>query len=361
MDKSELNHCVRYQRHLRSSVPSSWFATNTLAPAERFEAWRQSMGVFLDPSLHHRDSIADFDGEIEGYLLDDIVFTRGRASSQKFDRGSLKIARDGLDHYMIQLFFRGHMEINVHGRTIRNRPSQIVGFDLGETMDSFNSDFDLLCVIVPRTRLAPLLARPDSLHGLMPAVDAGTGLLLANYMRTLYRAAPGLSSAEASASAQALLDLMASAFNSAAIGRDSAYERRQQSLLLRAQQFIRENLSSFELSPEYVAANVGMSRSALYQAFEPVGGIAEYIRELRLRRCLKEIVSAQSAGIRIAEIGFRWGFGNPSAFARSFKQRFGQTPSDVRDAGYTSARDEAISIDPRAGNRLHEEWIAGLV
>ena len=270
------------------------------------------------------------------------------------------ITRDGLEHYMIQLFFYGHMEMNLHGRTIRNRPGQIVGFDLGEIMDSVNSDFDMLCVIVPRARLAPLLAQPDSLHGLIPAVDEGSGLLLANYMRTLYRAAPMLSPAEASASAHALLDLIASAFNNAAMGRDNGYERRHQLLLLRAQQFIRDNLGSPGLSPENIATNIGVSRSSLYQVFEPVGGIAEYIRELRLRKCLTEIVGAHSASTRIGEIGFRWGFGNPSAFTRSFKQRFGRTPSEARELGYTQTRRAATSIDPRAGNRLHEEWIAGL-
>lgn len=360
MYQSELNHRARRQRHLQSIVPSSWFATSELTPAERFEAWRQSMSVFLDPSLGDRDAAASFAAEIEGYLLDDIVFSRGRASCQKFDRQSLKIARDGLEHYMIQLFFYGHMEMNLHGRTIRNRPGQIVGFDLGEIMDSVNSDFDMLCVIVPRARLAPFLAQPDSLHGLIPAVDDGSGLLLANYMRTLYRAAPMLSPAEASASAHALLDLIASAFNNAAMGRDNGYERRRQFLLLRAQQFIRDNLGSPRLSPEYIATNIGVSRSSLYQVFEPVGGIAEYIRELRLRKCLTEIVGAHSTSTRIGEIGFRWGFGNPSAFTRSFKQRFGRTPSEARELGYTQTRRAATSIDPRAGNRLHEEWIAGL-
>ncbi len=361
MYQADPDHHARRQRHLHSIVPSSWFATNELAPAERFEAWRQSMGVFLDPSLDDRDAATHFVGEIEGYLLDDIVFSRGRASGQKFDRTSLKIAHDGLDHYMIQLFFDGHMEMNLHGRTIRNRPGPIVGFDLGDVMDSANSDFDMLCVIVPRARLSPLLARPDSLHGLIPAADEGSGLLLANYMRTLYRTAPMLSPTEASASAHALLDLIASAFNNAAMGKDDGYERRHQFLLLRAQQFIRDKLGSPELSPEYIAANIGVSRSSLYQVFEPVGGIAEYIRELRLRKCLTEIVGAHSASTRVAEIGFRWGFTNPSAFARSFKQRFGQTPSEAREMGYVQARRAGIFIDPRAGNRLHEEWIAGLI
>lgn len=352
---------ARYQRHLRSAVPSSWFATDRLAPAERFEAWRQSMSVFLDSSLDDSQAAACFEGEIEGYLLNDVVFTRGQANRQKFDRRSLKIAADGIDHYMIQLFCRGHMELTMHNRAIRNRPGQIVGFDLGETMDSFNSDFDVLCVIVPRAQLGPLLLRPDSLHGLMPAMEEGPGLLLATYLQTLYHTAPRLSPAEASASANALLDLIASAFNNAATGRDGSHDHRRQSALLRAQQFIRDHLGSPALSPDYIAANVGMSRSALYQLFGSVGGIAEYIRELRLRRCLREIVRPHPQRRQIAEIGFHWGFGNPSAFARSFKRRFGWTPSEARELGYARAGNAEMPITLHAGNRLHEHWIADII
>ena len=77
---------ARFERHQRSRPPSSLFQTNTLAPTARFEAWRESMSVFLDSSLGHSDDPEAFTGEIESYLLDDIMFTRAITRRQKYDR-----------------------------------------------------------------------------------------------------------------------------------------------------------------------------------------------------------------------------------------------------------------------------------
>lgn len=351
---------ARYERTAHSVVPGSWFATHELPPAQRFDAWQQTMSVFLDPSLSRQESPDAFAGEIEGYLLDDIVFTRARASGQKFDRRSLKIAADSLDHYMIQLFLEGHAEVNLQRRLVRNRPGQIIGFDLGDIMDSFNASFDLIGIIVPRTRLSPLLRRPDSLQCLMPSLEDGPGHLLAGYLQTLYNVVPSLSRADASAAATALVELIAAAFNSAAVGPHTENTASHQSQLLRAQLFIRENLGSPRLSSDAIARNIGVSRSSLYQLFESVGGVAGYVRELRLRKCLTEIASPRHASRQIAEIAYRWGFSSPAVFARAFRHRFGRTPSESRNTAYAQVRREHVPIDPRAGNRLHEEWIAGL-
>jgi AraC-like DNA-binding protein len=350
---------ARLERHQRSRPLSSLFRTDTLAPTERFEAWRESMSVFLDASLGVTVDADAFTGEIESYLLDDIMLTRAVTTRQKYDRAETKIAQDSLDHYMIQVFVGGHTEMKVGRRAVRSEADHPIAFDLGDVMDSFNSDFDILCAVVPRARLAPLLLRPDSMQGLIPDRDSGAGRLLADFLRSLYLVAPSLTPLETKTSARALLELIASAFNgveaAAAAGRAREY-----ALLLRAQQFIRDNLASPDLSPEAIGLGVGLSRTGLYQLFEPLGGVAEYVRELRLRKCLAEIVSARHAHRHVSDIAYGWGFASPAHFARTFKQRFGRTPSEARiSAGPLVARDR-VELDPRVGDRRYEEWIAGM-
>ena len=98
-------------RVAHSRLPASFFRTDALPRAERFAAWQESVGVFLDTRLAPQDDAQRFNGDVESYLLDDIVISRPRANGQKFDRPSGRIARDGLDHYMIQLFVRGSTDI----------------------------------------------------------------------------------------------------------------------------------------------------------------------------------------------------------------------------------------------------------
>lgn len=365
MTISGQEHRTRKARSALAHVPHTWFSTSELQPELRHEGWRQTVGVCLESSLA-RDEPADFHATLEGYLLDDIVFSRPQAARQKFDRTSLRIAQDGVDHYMIEMFIDGFTEMQVHGRTVRNNPGQIVGFDLGDILDSFNSDFDLLCLFVPRARLSPLLVRPDSLHGVIPDLNDGPGLLLASYLQTLYRVLPTLSVADAPTTANALLQLIAAAFNKAA-GQQSGDtgSGRHHDTLLRAQLYIRANLASRTLSTGDIAARMGISRTALYQLFEQLGGVASYVRELRLRKCLSDITAPRHAATQIAEIAYRWGFDDPSVFSRAFRQRFGCAPNEARALAYARARRDHSGLNPPSaerdvGDRTYEEWIAGL-
>ena len=346
---------ARMERHRRSRLPSSLFTTSTLDHAERFSAWRESMRVFLDSSRPRTPD--SFTGEVEGYLIGDILLTRGIASAQKYDRPSSKIAGDGLDHYMIQVFVDGYTEMTLGRRTVKSRPDAPIAFDLGEILDSHNSNFDILCVVIPRTLLAPLLLRPDSVHGQVPDPESGAGRMLADFMGSLYLAAPWLTPLDSMAAVRALLELAAAALNGTATHDATAADH---ALLLKAQRFIRENLASGDLSPERVALAIGVSRTALYNLFQPLGGVASCVRELRLRRCLSEIMSARQKDMRVSEIAYRWGFTNAAHFTRAFKQRFGRTPSDARAAAEAISLQGAIELDPRIGDRRYETWLATL-
>jgi AraC-like DNA-binding protein len=358
MDHPLPDRQARLERHRRSRAQSSLFRTHTLDPVERFGAWRESMAVFLDSSLSVHEDTDAFTGEVEGYLFDDILLTRGIAGRQKYDRPATKIARDGLDHYMFQIFAGGHTQLNMPRRAVRSEPGRVIAFDFAEILDSYNSDFDVLCIVVPRARLAPMLLHPDSLQGLMPERDGAAGRLLADFLRSLYLVAPSLTPLEAKTTARALLELIASAFNG--VQGDGASEARDLALLLKAQRFIRENLASPVLTPEAIALGIGVSRTALYKLFERAGGVAGYIRELRLRKCLAEFASPRHAHRQVAQIAYGWGFTNAAHFTRTFKQRFGRTPSEARAARNFPMERTRTDLDPRVGDRRYEEWIAGL-
>lgn len=347
-------------RRAGSKLPVSLFDTADLPSPERFAAWRESIGVFLEVDLLRAGDEERFDGWAESYLLDDIMLTRCVASAQKFDRRPLRVAHDSIDHYMIQLLVDGTIDMAFGHKALSFPTGQVIAFDLADVMDTVNSSFDLVTVIVPRRRLAPLLARPDSLNGATVDPVSGTGRLLATYLLSLYQSAAQLSPTQASAAAAALIELLSLAFSGVDHAGGDVPEALAKAELLRVQNFIKAHLSAQTLGPDMIAAALGISRARLYRLFAPVGGIAEYVREQRLRRCLTDLVSAKQAHRQIAEIAYAWGFSDPTHFARSFKQRFGRTPSEIRRAAPPLARRDRPTLDPRVGDRLHEEWLAGL-
>lgn len=342
----------------RRLTPSSLFLTHALAPHLRFEAWRDSVGVFLQCSLLPIDDPDSFNGRVESYLLDGLVLSRPSANRQKFDRPAELIARDGMDAYMIQLVMRGGIDMHRGGRRLERSAGQVVAFDCGEVLDSVNSDFDLIALVVPRVRLADRLTHPDAVHGEALARSA-FGTLVARHMADVFAVAPCLDAPEAATVAEGLLDLLAAGFNATVRPGSGRVDpaATDDALFLRARLFIRERVDQPDLDPDGVAAALGISRSRLYAAFQRSGGVAAYIRDLRLRRCFSDLRAARNADLTVAEVAFRWGFSSAPVFTRAFRDRFGCSPSEVRQAGHAAVVRDRRPVDPVVGDRLYEDWI----
>jgi AraC-like DNA-binding protein len=114
---------------------------------------------------------------------------------------------------------------------------------------------------------------------------------------------------------------------------------------------IEANLGNRDLSPDTLAAMMGLSRSRLYRLFEPIGGVSKYIRQRRLRRSLQDLFDQSHRSMRIGEIAWRWGFRSESDYSRAFKRRFGLNPRDARDAR------TRLGTNAQPDNSGYERWI----
>jgi AraC-like DNA-binding protein len=97
--------------------------------------------------------------------------------------------------------------------------------------------------------------------------------------------------------------------------------------------FIEANLARRELNVEKIAStfglycvNVCLSRASLYRLFEPVGGVACYIRSRRLVRARNELTGPGLQDRRIGPIAYRAGFESIAAFNRAFREAYGEPP-----------------------------------
>ncbi|MFI1800861.1 AraC family transcriptional regulator [Streptomyces sp. NPDC020379] len=72
-----------------------------------------------------------------------------------------------------------------------------------------------------------------------------------------------------------------------------------------------------------------VSPRALQEAFRrhvdttPLG----YLREIRLGRAHADLLAGRGSGVTVAEVAYRWGFGNLGRFAAVYRERFGVAPS----------------------------------
>jgi len=110
--------------------------------------------------------------------------------------------------------------------------------------------------------------------------------------------------------------------------KELSHSYKSEQLLHRIIEFIDNNLSNSNLSPEFVASTFQISPRYLRKLFQTDGCncMTDYIRKKRLEMCAIDLIQIGAEKKSITEIAFFWGFNNSSSFTRSFKAYFGLSP-----------------------------------
>jgi len=102
--------------------------------------------------------------------------------------------------------------------------------------------------------------------------------------------------------------------------------------------FCKRELHDTELNPQRVADHLGLSVRTLHLRFKQIGqSFARWIRDERLKACSVALRDENQRCLNISEIAYRWGFNDLSHFNKSFRARFGQTPTEWRKNAEMSA------------------------
>ncbi|MGC2780564.1 MAG: helix-turn-helix domain-containing protein [Bradyrhizobium sp.] len=94
--------------------------------------------------------------------------------------------------------------------------------------------------------------------------------------------------------------------------------------------YIDAHLNAHDLSAATLARAFGLSRASLYRLFEPVGGVASYVRSRRLERVRETIKEPGLMNRRIAPVAYGNGFKSIASFNRAYRQAFGESPRQSR-------------------------------
>lgn len=94
------------------------------------------------------------------------------------------------------------------------------------------------------------------------------------------------------------------------------------------------HMSDANLSAAHVAAACRMSVRYLHHLFTHHDHtFQEHVRHVRLKRARELLESEKARSMLIAEIGYLVGFQSDAHFSRSFRAKFGLSPTDVRTGG----------------------------
>jgi AraC-like DNA-binding protein len=348
-----------------TSLPHSLFTTDALPEKDRFAAWREDMSVIFDVEKSPIDDENPHHATFSVYQFGQSVLGGLNASPGRYLRSGRKVARDGLDAILLQLFVKGGVQFGVGRRTTYANAGDLVVFDLAQTVDNINTGFHHITAMWPRAAVEEMVPDIARWHGHTlpkdnPAVD-----LLRQHMISCYDLAPRFSTDEGQRVEMATLTLMATAMAGGKLLPESdAKAPMAEMLTYQIKRYIRENLGAANLSPAQIAQQFGISRTRLYQLLEPLGGISRYQLHLRLQRCLAALQDPSQAHLQISEIAYRWGFNHPATFNRNFRKAFGITPGEAREQAVGELRISPpcspAQLRQQEIQREHHQWFQSI-
>ena len=331
-----------------ASVPQFTVSSTVVGAAQGLASFGEAVGdVFA----------IDCVGEPGDYAIDMAAWHLGtmmtgtfRSSALRFSRSRALVGQSGLDHILVQLYVAGGFAGDADGRDVLVQPGNVVIFDLSRPFHTQTTDFTNISLLVPRAHFEAVFDEPLGLHGLVLSQDRHMVAILAAYLQALAERMPHLLPKDARAAAVATAGLTTTVLqeyaDSPAVGTPVVSPFRA------AARHIDDRIHDPDLDVATLAQELAVSRATLYRVFEPVGGVASYIRRRRLTGAAMALADPANRRRTAAEIGYAWGFTSETAFNRTFKAAFGLTPHIARQRG-----DHVWAADGEADETAEQRFV----
>jgi AraC-like DNA-binding protein len=294
------------------------FDTFDQPPARQFEAWH-----------HHYRKVFDLqlaDGPVSRYPAAHVAWnirglTLTRASMPpNIVRQWRHWTRPEVDDWIL-VFAPGAARAPTNGET------PYLSFrSLPRSFECQGRDGDVVTLFLPRDQFPDQAPRFDRTPDRVPF--SGMAALLADYLLSLEGRAPLLREVELGSVAEVTRAMVAACLAPIAPNLERARDAIAQTMVARGRKLILQNLNRPDLGPDMLARSLGMSRSALYRAFKPHGGVARVILQARLDEAHRRIATATRMPT-VGDMALDLGFTDHSTFSRAFKQRFGYAPREA--------------------------------
>jgi AraC-like DNA-binding protein len=307
------------------------FSTDDLPARDRIAMWRELFGrrmlkaefeAFSDARFFHTTTFRNLCG-----------LTLGFSAAAGF-RGTRTrpLLGDGSDDLLLTINTQGVDYLSQFGREARAGPFDGVMMSCAEWAQfSVPKPVRFMLVAVPRRPIAAMVKDPEAAAGRLLRKEMESLRLLTSYLST----ADGLTFANPELRhlfVMSVYDLMALTFGATSDAAELAQNRGLRAARLSSiKSEIDARLGEGTLTVNGVAAAHGVTPRYVQLLFEREGTtFSEYLLAQRLIRAHRMLASPRFACRTIGAIAFEVGFNDLSYFNRSFRRRFGATPSDVR-------------------------------
>lgn len=309
---------------------------------ESFEAYRKLYAVGSDVSLGERP----FRARVRAGQLDNLILYDRRLDGVIHDR-SERAGRDDFDHFAVHLILSGALAGSSGSGFDSAAAGDLVLADARRASRTEAVDLHLLTISVPRSEIVSMAGPPSWLHGRIQAPS--TFPVLADLVQSVMRHGVDAPKGNQAALRRALMETLSGiiAEAGAARGRFVQADLDEREAVIG---YITANLDNRDLNASVIAVGIGSSRSSIYRALRPLGGVAEVIMARRLAGVREALETGSTEPLSV--LAARFGFTDESHLNRRFAQAFGQPAGAFRHLIATEA-------DDRDARRL-KSWITNL-
>jgi AraC-like DNA-binding protein len=339
-------------------LPHRFELAESAGPEDRpLDRWSRIFGPVFEVASS-LDELAEVSGDFVGYATSQFILTLTSISSVRLTRSPEMIVRGGFDQFGVRLVGSEGPAGLAGGRTVDAHAGDVIFFDL---LQPFS--FHLLAqpdspaeviLWIPRPKVLSAFNDETALHGLVVRATSPAGALVGAALRCLGEIAPLVTRREMDSLTDGVVALSARAVAAALEEAGTQAGTAPPASFVAVRRFIDRNLTATGLNADMVAKSFGLSRATVYRLFEHTGGIANYVRKIRLERAYKEVTTPALADLRIGQIAYSLGFKNVSAFNRLFLRTYGISPGEARKRRVTPAALAPASETPSLGYWLRQ-------
>lgn len=305
-------------------LPRLFYVTSGLDEAAAFETWRAVISPLFEPRPCGRGSKLPT-GSAFGVIIGDLVIAKVAFNAQDFVRDAARIATTP-DHLLFHLYITGGFNGLITRQQTAIGAGKVALIDLGCPVATRAFASRTISLVVPRKLLGEV-----QLGAMKPRLDPLRNDLLAAHLLSLHERSTQLNTDDIAATVAETADFLTRLLQTSNPAGLAPQRGSDETILTLLEALIRENLALPDLSPDWLADRLEVSRASLYRLFADRGGIMRYVQERRLL-AVQAALSDPLDTRRLSRLAADLGFKSEAHFSRSFRARFGVTASAYRKA-----------------------------
>ncbi|MFE0759291.1 helix-turn-helix domain-containing protein [Inquilinus sp. NPDC058860] len=328
---------VTIDKPIVQNLPQALYSTRGLPRTSQVEAVLAYDNEFARIVPSEADPASGFDIEDRLVALGSMIVGTRRIAASSYVRSAAEIRRNPIDHFCFFVCRYGKVSASQNIQS-----GNVIIHDHGQPYEASYTDCEESAVVLPREIMGKVSVLAEALNA--RSIPGPLPGLLADHIHSLANRMSEFTLADAPhviAATQAMIAACLAPTRDALI---AARAPVAEALIQRVKRHVEEHLHDPSLSVDQICRIIGISRRQVYRLFEPCGGVERYIKRRRLAYAHARLADPGEVR-RVKEIGYDLGFSSAAEFSRSFRQAFGYSPREVREAIVT--KPHPLSPRPR--------------